>query len=943
MPEQPSLESLHIAALFLDSDYRIRSFTSGATELYGLIESDIGRPLTQLMPLVDGMPALPEFDALVADSPLEHLVSNSSGNPSGKSYIRRVLPIEFPDDTSGIAITFTEVSQLCASYDALSQSHAESLRFARRLKTITDATPTMIAYVNADLRYELVNKRHAERFGKSPDEVRGQKVIDTIGEKNFSIVKPYMDAALRGEGVTFEFELQTLEHPEAIFKKVTYVPDVDATHTVVGFHVFATDITDQRNTLEKVTLAEERLRLAAEAAGFGTYQIDLVLGRTFWSAEYKKLVGVRDDADSRLGPSEVANFVHPDDRKQVARHLSRAKRVLDGGVHSFTHRIILPDGSCRWVRRQGQTVLSPDGRPVKIIGTLLDITAQKEIQQSLEDARRVAEAANESKSEFLANMSHEIRTPMSAIMGYTDILSRQLTDPDDIKCASVIRHNGKFLLEIINDILDISKIEAGKLELNKKRFRPDRLVADVCSLMEIRAAEKSIPLEVTFSGEIPKTIRSDDKRLKQILVNLIGNAIKFTMDGGVRVVVSFHSGSELKSSAKATTVGPSQCMQFDVIDTGIGMDAKQIKTIFDPFTQGDSSVVRKFEGTGLGLSISQRLARMLGGDITVESTAQVGSKFSLTIATGSVKNIPMNRPKLNATRITTPSKSLESSAIAGHVLVVDDRRDMIFLAQHLIEDAGGTVTSAENGEVAIQKIAEAKKAGRPFDLITMDMQMPVLDGYEATRRLRETGCTTPIVAVTAHAMQGDREKCIDAGCTDYITKPLDGPRFLALLSDQLVMHPSQPGSEPRDLPHDDAVFSPILNPAKVDWQSPDQRCNVLLIDDAKDACHSLKTLLGFSGHKVVIALDGRTGMDMAVALSPAVIILDLGLPDMSGFDVIAQLKSHELLQNTIFIAATGRDNLAETKAAGFDHHLIKPIDVEELESLIDAQLAKSPL
>ena len=331
--------------------------------------------------------------------------------------------------------------------------------------------------------------------------------------------------------------------------------------------------------------------------------------------------------------------------------MSRAKRAEDGGVHSFTHRIVLPDGSLRWVRRQGQTIVSEtDGRPLKIIGTLLDITAHKEIEQSLEEARRVAESANESKSEFLANMSHEIRTPMSAIMGYTDILSRQLTDPDDIKCASVIRHNGKFLLELINDILDISKIEAGKLELHQNRFRPDQLVADVCSLMEIRAAEKGIPLEVTFDGKIPKTIRSDDKRLKQILVNLIGNAIKFTAQG--------YGSLECSIRSEPTML---RRMQFEVIDTGIGMKAKQMTKLFEPFTQGDSSVVRRFEGTGLGLSISQRLARMLGGEITVESAVDVGSKFTLTIEAGSLKNIRLVEPRLERNPACVTSEVSEAT------------------------------------------------------------------------------------------------------------------------------------------------------------------------------------------------------------------------------------------------------------------------------------------
>jgi two-component system CheB/CheR fusion protein len=889
------LQQAQIAAIVLDEHLRISSFTPEVSEIYGLIDSDIGRPLSQFMPLVGELPPLPVFEELRPGRPVEHVIRTRCG----KTLLRRVWPVSTdPNEQAGIVVTFVDVTSLQVNQDELLESKRQLEQQARRLKTITDATPTMIAYVDTELRYKFVNQRYAKRFGKAPTDLIGTQVAENLGPEEFAEVQPRLQEALRGKQSTFELELQLPGTNDVIFKEVTYVPDFEDDTSVVGCHVFAIDVTERKRS----ALAEERLRLAAEAAGFGTYQIDLVTGRTHWSDEFKKLVGAANDADQKVRAAEVGDFVHVDDRRKVADRLLRAKRGQDGGVHAFTHRIVMPDGTLRWVRWQGQTIRSDsDGRPVKIIGTLLDISSQKQIEQSLEDARRVAEAANDSKSEFLANMSHEIRTPMSAIMGYTDILSRQLTDPDDIKCVSVIRHNGKFLLEIINDILDISKIEAGKLELHKKRFAPDQLVADVCSLMEIRATEKGIVLEVSFDGEIPQTIRSDDKRLKQILVNLIGNAIKFTKRGTVQLHVRFvpsDHGSQ---------------MQFVVIDTGIGMSRKQITNLFQPFTQGDSSVVRRFEGTGLGLSISQRLAGMLGGEITVESTADVGSKFTLTIDTGSLKNVPLVEPTLSP-QPASPKSQLRRPMLSGRILVVDDRRDMIFLAQHLIEDAGGSVTSAENGRVAIKRIKEAEKAGEPFDLVTMDMQMPVLDGYEATRRLRKSGFSKPIVAVTAHAMQGDRQTCMDAGCTDYITKPLDGPKFLTMLAHHLR----------NAMPAETAPSA----------------CQVLVIDDAEDTCKSIKTLLGFSGYNVEVAYDGQSGIDQVTKLRPAVVLLDLSLPDMSGFEVIKKLKPLEATENTLFIAATGHENDAESAAAGFDHHLTKPLDLSLLESLIESHVSQ---
>lgn len=665
------------------------------------------------------------------------------------------------------------------------------------------------------------------------------------------------------------------------------------------------DITEQKKTLARVRLGEDRLRLAAEAAGFGTYQIDLISGKTFWSPELKKLVGAEEDADQHIRPGHVPSFVHPDDRELVAREYQQALRPDGGGTHSFTHRIRLPDGRVRWVRQQGKTVFSElSGRPLQIIGTLLDMTQQKLTEQSLEEARRIAEAANQSKSEFLANMSHEIRTPMSAIMGFTDILSRQLTDPDNLKCASIIRHNGEFLLEIINDILDISKIEAGKLDLTKKRFRPDQLVADVRSLMEVRAAEKGIPLEVSFDGRIPKTIRSDNKRLKQILVNLIGNAIKFTDSGKVELVVRLLPDDQ------------NPRLQFEVIDTGIGMTAAEQKKLFQPFSQADSSAVREYGGTGLGLTISQRLAKMLGGEITVESVFKIGSRFSLTIQTGSLKNVPLVEPHLNVVRPLPPRTVQDRPELAGRVLVVDDRRDMRFIAQQLIEEAGGTVDAAENGMQAIERVQQARESGAPYDLIAMDMQMPVLDGYEATRQLRALGFDQPIIAVTAHAMEGDRQTCLDAGCTDYVAKPINGPKFVSLLANYLVNRPAPVAGE-------------------------DSAGHVLVIDDSRDACESIKLLLEFDGYRVETAHDAASGLATACRAQPNVILLDLGLPDFSGLEVLRRLRANPSLTETLLIAATGQDITPEIESAGFDHCLVKPLNIPQLERLIQRHLQRT--
>ena len=272
---------------------------------------------------------------------------------------------------------------------------------------------------------------------------------------------------------------------------------------------------------------------------------------------------------------------------------------------------------------------------------------------------------------------------------------------------------------------------------------------------------------------MPETINSDDKRLKQILLNLVGNAIKFTHDGSVKLALSLKADSQ------------PPVLEFEVSDTGIGMTDAQMAVLFQPFAQADSSVDRKYGGTGLGLTISKRLAEMLGGKIAVTSAMGVGSKFTLSISLKNFDEHTLIEPTMSTPLLVTQDDQRTTPKLEGRVLVVDDRREIRFIAQHFLVDAGVTVEVGENGQEAIDMIAAAEASGEPFDLLVIDMQMPVLDGYEASRRLRAIDYDKPIIALTAHAMDGDREECLAAGCTDYITKPLDGPRFIKIIASHL--------------------------------------------------------------------------------------------------------------------------------------------------------------
>jgi PAS domain S-box-containing protein len=549
-------------------------------------------------------------------------------------------------------------------------------------------------------------------------------------------------------------------------------------------------------------------------------------------------------------------------------------------------------------------------------GLVRDATARKKAEQGLIDAKNAADAASRAKSEFLANMSHEIRNPMTGVMGYADILLGRLQDPKNIECVRTIKDSGQYLLQIVNDLLDLAKIESQGLELEREEIHLPTFLTDVYTLMEGAARAKSLPLVLKYDGMIPQKIESDSKRLRQILMNLLSNAVKFTHQGGAELTVRYD-----------TELGE---LQLKVSDSGIGMTEEQQKNLFKPFTQGDSSVTKAYGGTGLGLAITKRLVEALGGSINVTSFPGRGSTFNVTV--------PAHVLAGSAYRTMGAESEIprlgEQESTGTRVMIVEDQADIRRLMEYFIADAGGTVTSFDGGEAALRAVEQNPDG---FDVILMDIHMPRLDGYQTTRKLRALGFTKPIVAVTAGAMASDEANCLAAGCTDYVSKPIDRAKLLEVIArvakrPQAVAGPvwsNQPALSGSGSPNDRSVAAemPLSN----------GRCQrVLVVDDRPVALNATTSLLEMHGFEVRAAATGHSAIRAAAEFRPDYVFLDLMLPDISGYEVFRRLKNNASLANTRFIALSGHGPEEHLRAqrAGFDAYFTKPVDIKEMEKLI---------
>jgi PAS domain S-box-containing protein len=613
-----------------------------------------------------------------------------------------------------------------------------------RFRTIVTSAPMMLWESNLDGSCQFVNQAALDATGYRPEEILGASWRDKIHPDDVATIEDgYLTALRRAEPYRTEYRFRRADGAYR-WMLTSMTPRYDEHGVCVGHLACATDITDRRE-------ADAQVRAILESAPDAMVIVAEDGTVLLVNAQVERVFGYRRD---ELVGRRVEQLV-PGAADRAAFFARSAGRELRGRRKDGTEFPI-------------EVSVGPleSGAAGTVTAAIRDITERKRVERELQQAKEDAEQANRAKSDFLANMSHEIRTPMTAILGFTEMFLDP-SAPDDARPAFAdrIRVNGDHLIAIIDDILDLSKIEAGGMTVERVGCAPRALADEVVAVMRPRADEKGLALELAYVGAVPERIETDPIRLRQILLNLVGNAIKFTENGSVRMVV-----------AAAVTLEGAPAVRFDVHDTGVGITPDVQARLFRPFVQGDASSVRRYGGTGLGLAISRRLARLLGGDVTVRSTPGAGSTFSALVAAGGAAPTVVAEPGIDERM---------PGAINARILLAEDARDLQLVVRFQLTQMGATVETVENGVEAQRAALAAEAAGQPFDVVLMDMQMPVMDGYEATTSLRTAGYTRPIVALTAHAMAEDRARCLAAGCDDFATKPIDRETLLAVVRRQL--------------------------------------------------------------------------------------------------------------------------------------------------------------
>ncbi|WP_346292773.1 chemotaxis protein CheB [Sphaerothrix gracilis] len=770
------LRSTDIGVVFLDADLNIRKFTPAATRAINIKPKDQGRPLADLTNNID----LPDFlsalqQVVETGQPSEHEVQVTQ---TGEYLLMRVNPyLKDKGQSDGVVVTFVNIDELKRYQEELHQA-------SETLENLYTASPVGLCLLDQELRFVKVNRAMANTNGL-PIEAHLGKTTQEVLPDLADHLEPILRQVIQTGEAVYDIKIEGTTPLDPNTERTwtaSYYP-VDLLNGRRGVGAVVVEITDQLQAEEALLYSQSQLLEAQRLTNVGNWEItvgptfDLESARADWSEELFRIYGF----DPKQPMPTLAQLLqhHPEEDRQRLRQ-ALEQLMANCTAYSLDVAYRQPDGQLRYLSVIGRALCDENDQVIRLYGTVVDITERKQIEKTLiqqnhvlEEAIAIAQAAdsaNEAKSEFLANMSHEIRTPMNAILGYSQLLGRTQLSQQQQNFLEKIAANNQKLLSLIDDILDLSKLEARQIELDVQPFFLDVVMQNLAASFEHQAAAKGLSFSLERSPDLPDTLIGDDFRLQQVLNNLVSNAIKFTQIGQIRVSADYAVSALASQLSSPDTI----YLRFEVQDTGIGIKSEDRERLFQPFIQADTSTTRQYGGTGLGLTICRRLVELMDGEIGVESTLGEGTTFWFAVPFQVPAGTSSSTLKLEKTA-TAANSPLQQRRI----LVVEDYPDNREFLLIMLEELGCQTDWVDNGQDALDRLAV-----QTYDIVLMDCQLPEIDGYETTRRLRQREADsqhTIVIGLTAHAMVGDREKCLQAGMDDYMRKPVDMEQLFTLL------------------------------------------------------------------------------------------------------------------------------------------------------------------
>jgi PAS domain S-box-containing protein len=704
---------------------------------------------------------------------------------------------------------------------------------------------------------------------------------------------------VRRDGTTFPVE--------ATSRAITRNGENDG--SVVAF----SDISERKKNELIIRLAQERLNLALEGSGLALWDWDVAHDRIYMSDRWSLMMG-GEQLDVELSSAQLYDMVHPDERQGIEYKLVT---VLKGQeeFYSVEFRVRHQDGRWVWMHTHGKVVeRDAAGRVTRMTGTNADVTERREAEETLRLAKDAAEAASRAKGDFLANMSHEIRTPMNGIIGMTELALDTELNHEQREYLSMVQSSADALLTILNDILDFSKIESGKLDIEYIEFSLEQMLRETMKSLAVRAHQKQLELLLHVASDAPDRLLGDPGRLRQVIVNLVGNAIKFTATGEIEVEVLCLEG----------TVPGCVRLQFSVRDTGIGIPADKFKTIFESFSQADTSTTRRYGGTGLGLTISAQLVQLMGGQIALESEVGLGSNFHFTLEMAMLSDSPL-------------ADYQQTGRVAGMpVLIADDNATNRRLLQEMLGNWKMLPTVTSNGQEALEELIRASEAGQPYGLALLDLQMPDMDGFQLIERIRQHPefIVKTMMMLTSEGQRGHATRCRELGVSAYLMKPIaQSELFDAIMTALGVSQHLAPLTTRHSL------------------KEMRRRLNLLLAEDNAVNQTLATRLLEKLGHTVTVANNGIEAVEHWQRGQFDAILMDVDMPLMNGYQATHKIRELEAgsgshIRIVAMTAHAMQGAREECISQGMDGYLTKPIDTEalwlELDSLVQRVEVEHP-